>query len=168
MGGVYTGSITYQAIADGNPHTYRFYTLGTDAEGNVEAPPTDPGQDIVLTAAFAAPSQLAVTAFEVQRGMAQRSFVRYLDVTFNLTDALNDLVATLGDADPTNDRVCLLRYNLDGTGPGTAVSLESKIQVADHVLLLDFGPEGIGGNRSSNLGGGYYQLTFDLDGNGAA
>ena len=32
----YTGSLTYNGIRDGVDHSYRFYTLGTDYQGNVE------------------------------------------------------------------------------------------------------------------------------------
>ena len=39
-----SGSVVYQATADGLPHTYRFYTIGTDWAGNVEAAPAIPMQ----------------------------------------------------------------------------------------------------------------------------
>ena len=39
VAGVYSGSITYQAIADGASHSYRFYTIGADGAGNQETPP---------------------------------------------------------------------------------------------------------------------------------
>ena len=44
--------------------------------------------------------------------------------------------------------------------------LEGKIQAIDKVLALDFGGGGIGGNRDSSVGGGYYELALDLDSNG--
>lgn len=160
-GGVYSGSIQYQAILDGSSHTYRFFTVGTDRGGNTEAAPTSPA-DVVVTKTFGLPSNLSVTAFDVQKGATERSFVRYLDVTFDRNDGLVAIVDSIGTG---NDRVELKRYELDGSG-GVAVSLESKAQVVDRVIAFDFGEQGIGGNRNSNVGDGYYELAFDLNDNG--
>ena len=72
----------------------------------------------------------------------------------------------MNDADPANDRVRLRRFNLDGSGTGELVSLAGRAQLVDRVFELDFGAQGIGGNRNSAVGDGYYALEFDLDGNG--
>jgi len=84
--GLYSGSVRYQAILDDNPHTYRFFTVGTDRGGNTEAAPASPDWEVTET--FAPPSNLSVTAFDVQKGATERSFVRYLDVTFDRSDGL--------------------------------------------------------------------------------
>jgi hypothetical protein len=47
------------------------------------------------------------------------------------------------------------------------VSLAGRAQLVDRVFALDFGAQGIGGNRNSNVGDGYYALDFDLDANGS-
>ena len=169
-GGHYTRTINYQAISDGNTHDYRFYSIGEDFNGNVESAPTDPNADIVVTASFATPANLGVTAFDVQHGATERSFIRYLDLTFNLstsqTSALDQIVASVNDSDPTNDRIKLIRYGLDGSG-GTQVSLAELLHAVDHVIEMDFGVSGLGGNANSTAGDGYYAIDLDLDGNGS-
>ncbi len=94
-----------------------------------------------------------VTGFDVQKGLTERSFVRYLDLDFASTI---DVVST--------GRIQLTRYNLDGTG-GTAVGL-GPVSVTGARLSIDFGAQGIGGNRNTSAGDGYYVLSMDLDGNG--
>jgi len=81
--GLYQGSLLYQAIADGTEHAYRFYAVGEDGAGNRETPPVNPADDVVVTAAFSPPANLQPTAFDVQKGANQRSFIRFLDVMFN-------------------------------------------------------------------------------------
>ena len=132
--------------------------------------PTDPNADIVVTAVFATPPNLAVTAFDVQQGATERSFIRYLDLTFNLstsqTSALSQIVASVNDSDPSNDRIKLIRHGLDGSG-GTQVSLANLLQAVDHVIEFNFGASGIGGNPNSTAGDGYYELDLDLEGDGS-
>jgi hypothetical protein len=99
-----------------------------------------------------------VVDFDVQRGAAQRSYLRYLDVTFECDAALDQLVS--------EGRVKLNRFALDGSGSGTAVSLGGKLQLIDNRLQIDFGDGGIGGKRNSASGDGYYQLAIDADHNG--
>jgi hypothetical protein len=123
-------------------------------------------QDVVVEAMFDAPQQLEIASFDVQKGAVQRSFVRYVDVTFNTADAaIADMFASVNDSNSTNDRIRLTRRNLDGSG-GFSVSLASRVQAVDQVMAFDFGANGIGGNRNSNVGDGYYELEFDLDGDG--
>jgi hypothetical protein len=165
VGGIYSRSVNYSAIQDGASHTYRFFTVGRDGRGNVESAPAA-NQDVVVEAMFDAPQQLEIASFDVQKDAAQRSFVRYVDVTFNTADAaIADMFASVNDSNSTNDRIRLTRRNLDGSG-GFAVSLASRVQAVDQVMAFDFGANGIGGNRNSNVGDGYYELEFDLDGDG--
>jgi hypothetical protein len=163
-GGTYTGSLVYQAISDGAAHTYRFYSLGIDAVGNVQPPPAGPIAGLFVTATFATPTDLEIISFLVQSGLHERSYVRTLEVTFNETAPLSDLVASLND--PGHARIRLIHYNLDGSG-GEEVSLVGEVHVVDHVLVFDFGPGGIGGDPTSTAADGYYELAFDLDGSGA-
>ncbi len=165
-GGVanYSGMLTYQAIADGNSHSYRFYTVGIDGNTNVEAAPSAPA-DVLVSTTFAAPQTLEVVSFDVQKGALQRSYVRYLDITFNTATGLQEIVDSLTDADASNDRIQLTQFDLNG-GNGTARTLTSSmIQIVGQTIQIDFGAAGIGGNPNSNVGDGYYGLTLDLDGN---
>jgi hypothetical protein len=99
-------------------------------------------------------------AFDVQQGETQRSFVRHVDVLFESADDLDDVVnLNLG-------RMQLERFALSGAGPATLVDLAGVVSNAGNEVRLDFGAQGIGGNRNKSSGDGYYQLSFDLDGDG--
>lgn len=100
-----------------------------------------------------------MTGFDVQLGQTQRSYVRYLDVQFTgEAGNLNDVIS----------RLKLTHHGLDGAS-STMVSLAgvSYSIVNGDTLRLDFGINGIGGNRNSNLGDGYYKLSLDSDGDGS-
>jgi hypothetical protein len=158
-GGVPTGATTYQALSDGGAHSYRFWSVGLDGFGNVEAAPTNPADDVVVTRTFSPPATLQVTGFDVQRGATQRSYVRYLTLTFNQSADLAALIA--------GGRIRLTRFDLNGSN-GQNVSLASvTMTVTGSVLELDFGVQGMGGNRNSTVGDGYYALELDLDNNGS-
>ncbi len=160
--------MTYQAIADDSPHTYRFYTVGTDGNGNIEAAPSDLNQDVIVTQTFASPPALAITNFDVQKGASQRSYIRYLDITFNEDGAaLEALIDSLKDEDPSNDRIHLTRRDLTGSAASqTDVTLTAgMITLVGQTIQIDFGAGGIGGDPNSNVGDGYYGLNFDLDNN---
>jgi parallel beta-helix repeat protein len=163
---VYHATASYQAIADGNIHIYRFYTVGTDHAGNLEAAPASALSDVVVSAAFPVPGNLELTDFDVQQGALQRSFIRYLNLSFNTTSGVSDVMQSLDDVDPNNDRIQLKRYELDGTGAGEKISLAGTLSFSsvDHVMEIDFGVGGIGGSPGSLLGNGYYALEVDLDG----
>ncbi|OYP36019.1 hypothetical protein CGZ80_09700 [Rhodopirellula sp. MGV] len=164
VNGIYTGSIDYRAMTDGNVHSYRFYTIGKDGRQNVEPAPSAPA-DATVELQFDAPSDLEIIDFDVQRGAQQRSFIRYLDVTFNSQDFAS-IIATLDDADPANDRIRLNRFDNDGLGPAVPVDLQGRVSSIDQVMAIDFGSGGIGGDGNSAVGNGYYRLEIDLDGDG--
>ncbi len=159
-------SLEYQALADGLSHTYRFYTVGIDAAGNREATPSLGQGDVLVTKAFAVPNRLEITSFDIQQGAVQRSFIDHIAISFNQSADLQALVDSLGDADPGNDRVQLRRFDLNGDGTGELISLAGKLHAVDRIFEFDFGPEGIGGNRNTILGDGYYELLLDLNGDG--
>ncbi len=102
-------------------------------------------------------SVLQLTNFEVQHGEVERSFIQNLDLTFSSPAGLTDLLQS--------GRVQLTRYDLAGQN-GVAVN-PGSLSVQGNHLELDFGAQGIGGNRNSNVGDGYYRLALDLDGNGS-
>jgi len=163
--GVYRATATYMAIADGAAHTYRFSTLGRDGNGNEQ---TEIGNEVSVTETFTAPESLSVVSLDVQRGMQQRSYLRYVDVQFNQVGGLQEILDTLTDSDPTNDRLRLDRYELDGSGPAESISLEGLVSLADTQLMIDFGEGGIGGNADSSAGDGYYTLSIDTNADGEA
>ncbi|MCI0460839.1 MAG: cadherin repeat domain-containing protein, partial [Gemmataceae bacterium] len=98
-----------------------------------------------------------VTGFDVQRGASQRSYVRHLDVLFEDSAGLTGLLGA--------GRVQLTRRGLDGSG-GSAVSLGGVLSISGNRLLFDFGVQGLGGNRISTAGDGYYEVAVDSDGDG--
>ncbi len=100
-----------------------------------------------------------LTGFDVQKGQTQRSFVRYADFAFQdtTTVALQSLIS--------GAKVQLLFLGTSGSG-ATGVNLTGKLSVSAGKLSFDAGSQGIGGNRNSNLGDGYYRFQLDLDFNG--
>jgi hypothetical protein len=99
-------------------------------------------------------------ALDVQEGQTQRSFVRTVDVLFESDEHLDDVVNL------ALDRIQLERFALSGVGPATTVSLTGAVSRIDSQVRLDFGAQGIGGNRNTTAGDGYYRLSIDLDGDG--
>ncbi len=95
---------------------------------------------------------------DVQNGQTQRSFVRNLDLIFASATGVADLVAN------ANNRIKLTRFDLNGLN-GSVLAVAPTASGND--LNFDFGAQGIGGNRNSNAGDGYYQIALDLDGNGS-
>jgi hypothetical protein len=155
-GGNYSGVILFQGILDGVSHTYRFFSRGRDGSGNVEAAPVS--GDVSATYSFAS-AGLSATAIDVQNGVNQRSYVRYLDVLFSTSTGLSDLLAA--------GRVKVERFAINAgsvtPGNGTPVTGFGLVQNGNK-LRLDFGSNGIGGLRQA--GNGFYRVLLDLDGNG--
>jgi hypothetical protein len=100
-----------------------------------------------------------LTGFDVQHGQTQRSYLRYLDLSFAQSGPELDALLSGG-------RVQLTRYNLSGSDAGSQVNLNGVHYVTANNLSFDFGAQGIGGNRNSIAGDGYYKVQLDLDGNG--
>ncbi len=73
-------------------------------------------EDVIVSAVYAAPAALAVANFDVQKNATQRSFVRYLDVTFNKNGRSHCSHGRLvQDLDSTNDRIKVTRKGLSYT-----------------------------------------------------
>ncbi|MGH7170588.1 MAG: choice-of-anchor Q domain-containing protein [Gemmataceae bacterium] len=143
--GVYSGSVTYNALADGQPHTYSFYTLGTDDLGLTQAAPSTP--DVTFTnISYTAP--LAVTALNVVQSetqttpLTERSYIRYLEVDFNQSPTVNapNFLTNLGS---TNSDVQLLYFGKTGTVQGSVSLSPSMATLSGNNLFLDFGANGI-------------------------
>jgi hypothetical protein len=163
---VSTNAYLYSAVADGKAHTYRFFTEGQDANGNIEAPPNTP--DVTVSGTFAHPSELAVTGFDVNRTTNGRSFVRYVDLIFNQADATDNNVLT---GLVQNGAITLTKYPLSGpvydangvATNGTPVTLlPSNFRVIDYAIEIDFGALGLGGTPSTAAANGYYELSAKL------
>lgn len=105
---------------------------------------TTPRSDLTVTVDFTAPAPPALPAltdFDVQKGAAQRSYIRHLDLIFEESEGLDDLV---GDS-----RTQLTRYELDGSG-GNAVDLSDILTTVNNRIEFDFGAQGIGGDGTPN------------------
>ena len=97
-----------------------------------------------------------LSGIDVQNGQTQRSFVNAVDILF---DQSSDLLTLLD-----NNRIQLTRRDLNGNNPFVMAIPTSSVQ--GNNIRLDFGAQGIGGNRNSNAGDGYYEIAVDLDGDG--
>ncbi len=162
--GVYHATVTYQGLTDGASHTYKFWSLGIDGAGLTQV---TPGTAVTYTNWTFTAQALAVTGLTVERGAAERSYVRYLDVNFNEGDGqsggqLAGLAGSLGTA------VHLYRYDLNGTPasrtaiPLTGPSAGVTASVVDHAIELDFGAGGLGGSPNTTAGDGYYELDVTV------
>ena len=141
-----SGTISYPAIVDGSTHTYRIFTQGTDAAGNVE-PAGASGAKVVQAAFEAVP-----TGYTVQGGAVGTSYVRDVDLAFGPTVDVASLVA--------GGHVHVTRRDFQG-GNATPVSVAGLLHVLDHAIELDFGPGGVGGDPNSFAGDGTYEIEFD-------
>lgn len=98
-----------------------------------------------------------LSGIDVQNGQTQRSYLRDLDVVFDQSGGLMDLI--------NNGRLELTRFDLNGLN-GSPMSLPPGAVVGNNIRF-DFGAQGIGGNRNTNAGDGYYELGIDMDGDGS-
>ncbi len=183
--GVYDGSLSYDALADGQSHNYSFFSVGIDDEQKAQAMPNTPD---VTFSNVSYSAQLAVDNLVVEKGIAERSFIQYLDVDFNQTistsPALTSLQTGLDGARPKTSFVQLVWYgeslgsaslpmgtvNLFGSGSTATLSLSGND------LSISFGSNGITsllteqnvsgtGSPSSSFGDGWYALGIDPTGN---
>ena len=83
-GGVYHATIAYQGLTDGVSHTYTFTSIGIDGAGLAQPAPVNP---VTFTNQAFTAASLQVTGLTVEHGAAERSYIRYLDVDFNESDA---------------------------------------------------------------------------------
>ena len=99
-----------------------------------------------------------LTGIDVQLGQTQRSYVRYLDVNFTRTDELAQWIA--------EGRFQLTRYDLEGENPVAVPLTAAMFTIIGTGVRIDFGIQGIGGNRNTNAGDGYYEIGIDLNNDG--
>ncbi len=185
--GVYCGSLTYNALADGVAHTYAFYSTGVDDLSKKQAAPAS--ADATFSG-ITYSAQLAVQQTVVEKGIAGRSYIRYLDVDFNQSlaspgSALQPLATGLAGLN-RNSFVELLWYGENLTAasvPQGSVNLfnagtTATVALTGNDLSIDFGPNGITGlltemgvagtgSPTKTFGDGWYALGIDPTGNPA-
>ncbi len=133
-----------------------FYQITFQAFGNVAD--GDPVSSDDFTFYFQVGN--GVTQVEVANGQSQRSFLRDIDLAFATEEGLEGLL--------NQSRVRITQYDLNGQNGFDVVdpARRPSLSVSANVLHLDWGAHGIGGNRGSTLGDGYYRVSVDLDGDG--
>ncbi len=183
--GVYSGSLSYDALADGESHNYSFFSVGIDDEQKAQGMPATP--DVAFTnVSYSAP--LAVENLVVEKGIAERSFIEYLDVDFNQTAstsaALQSLATALKTPGTTNEKYLELLWYGEGTPsaglPKGSVNLfgagtTATVTLSGNDLSITFGANGITslltetgvsgtGKPTTNFGDGWYALGIDTTG----
>ncbi len=166
--GNYHSSITYQGLTDGQSHTYSFYSIGLDSAGNLQGASKSPNVTFAdQVFALAQPGQLQVSSFTVEHGSPSRSFIQYLDLGFNESDAqssseLTNIVNSIGTASPD---IVIYKYDLNGDASSkVSVPLTSPtmLSVIDHAIEINFGPGGIGNSPTTTAADGYYEVDIKL------
>ncbi len=185
--GVYSGSLTYNALGDGLSHTYSFYSIGVDDLQKTQATPTAPD---VTFSGITYTTPLAVQSVAVEKDIAERSYIRYLDVNFNQSlsttppsSALQALEAGLTGGSPnTLCRTPVVWREPHGyeQPPGERQPLQRRhdrlVGLTGNDLSIDFGPNGITslltetgvsgtGSPTKTFGDGWYALGIDPTGN---
>jgi hypothetical protein len=98
------------------------------------------------------------TGIDVQLGQTQRSYVRYLDLLFSSGTELAALIS--------GNRFQLTKNDLNGINPVSVPLTAGMFSTSGARARLDFGVNGLGGNRNTGDGDGYYEIAMDLDSNG--
>ena len=98
------------------------------------------------------------TGIDVQSGQTQRSYVRYLDLLFSTG---SELAALIG-----GNRFQLTKNDLNGVNPVNVPLTAGMFSTIGNRARIDFGVNGLGGNRNTSDGDGYYEIAMDLDSNG--
>jgi large repetitive protein len=186
--GVYTGSMTYDALGDGLTHTYRFFSVGVDDEQKAQyAAQSGPAAPDMTFSNIIYTTPLAVENLLVEKGIAERSFIQYLDVDFNQTVTSSSALQALSSGlsgDSAGSYVELLWYGEDlnaSSTPQGSVNLfgagtTASLAMSGNDLSINFGANGITslltetkasgtGSPTSSFGDGWYALGIDPTGN---
>ncbi len=165
--GKYHSTMLYQGLTDGNTHSYAFYSAGLDAAGNMQSAPSSPNLTLSeKITALTGSNKLQVTGFTVEHDSPSRSYIRYLDIGFNESDAqsgsaLQSMANSISGATPA---IQIFKYDLNNDASSkTAVPPSGvSVDVIDHAIELDFGANGIGGHPQTNAADGYYEVDIQL------
>ncbi len=122
---------------------------------------TDPTGSATLgsqsTATLTIDPTLVLQSINVQKGSVGRSFVRYLDLTF---ENPTDLPAVINSLNTTSPELKLTYLGLNGTGNANVPLFASEVSITGSKSLeIDFGKGGITGDPTSSTGDGYYQIS---------
>jgi hypothetical protein len=171
--GNYSGVATYQVpgnLLDGQQHTYRFCSTGVNGDGTPEA--AHPAPNDVESVQTLSPQPLAVSNLVIEKGIVERSYIRYIDIGFNQSGAaLQSLIA--------NNDFSLIHHPLSGViSPNDpTVPLAGLLKLIDDVngiadiVEIDFGALGLGGVSAGVInsywqaleaGDGYYELDIHV------
>ena len=156
--GVYSGTLSYNALGDGLAHTYSFFSVGVDdLQKKQYAPAAGPDRPDVTFSDITFTTPLGIQSFSVEKDIAERSFIQYLDVNFNQTlsstppsSALQGLASGLAGSTPAS-YVELLYYGENLTASSTpkgSVRLFTNkplpsVGLSGNDLSINFGPNGI-------------------------
>ena len=186
--GVYSGSMTYDALADGVSHNYSFFSVGIDDEQKAQAMPATPDVLIQQRQLQALPRSLSPTLRSKRASRSDRS----LSISTSISTRpprrarhLKALASELSSTTATNKPTYLeLLWYSEGTpsasspkgsanlfGVGTTV----KVTLTGNDLSISFGANGITslltetgvsgtGKPTSNFGDGWYALGIDTTG----
>jgi hypothetical protein len=108
---------------------------------------------MAVTASFAAPPSNQPIALTVDHGAAGRSFVRNVDVVFDNISGLADLIS--------GNHIHLIQHGVSGEGATPISPADYQLSVVDHAIEFNFGANGLGGDPTSTLGDGYYEIDVD-------
>jgi hypothetical protein len=104
---------------------------------------------------LSATSTPKLISYSIQHGATERSYIRYLDLYFDTSFGLPNFANGIG--------INLIRYDINGLNP-TVVLMRGLITISGTHVTIDFGINGISGNRLTNAGDGTYRLALDLKG----
>ena len=106
------------------------------------------------------PAVASPTGIDVQNGATQRSFVNSVDILFDGSDGLQDIIDAGG--------ISIEQFGINNppATPGTGTSIDAGIATVNgDSIKLDFGANGIGGAGAA--GNGFYRISIDTDGDGS-
>ena len=106
-------------------------------------------------------NEIELQGLDVQLGQSQRSYVRYVDLLFAGPQDVSDLLSGGWN------QFRVMRSTLDNTLPVNVPLSSSMISQSQNAVRFDFGANGLGGNRNTNAGDGYYELAWDRSRNGS-
>ena len=155
--GVYSGSVTYSALADGVQHTYGFYSVGEDDQREWQAAPATP--NLTLTETYTPPAPLSASLV-VEKGIAERSYIRYLDVAFNYTTSTSTALQSLASGVAGASRSTYVELVYFGENVTSTTQVQGSVNLAKAVISLS------GNDMSIDLGTG--GLTSQLSGSGVS
>jgi hypothetical protein len=173
-------SESFQVVATGNPAASYSITSGSLPSGVTLNPSTGAlsgkaaigtvgtypvtisasnGIGTPATQAFTLTVVSQLTSIQVSKGQAQRTYLRYIDLTMANASVATQLASN------ASTRMKLVKRDLNGNNP-SEMSLTGLVSASGSTVAIDFGAAGIGGARNTNLADGYYALQFDLDSDG--